>query len=62
MGGKRHSTRLSKGPPWLKTTLVQAAWRATYTKNSYLWVQFLRSADRSPEGHLGFQVDLWDAA
>ena len=26
--GKRRSTRLRKGTPWLKTTLVQCAWAA----------------------------------
>ena len=26
--GKRRSTRLRKGAPWLKTTLVQCAWAA----------------------------------
>jgi transposase len=31
-----------KGAPWLKTTLVQAAWAATRKKDSYLRAQFLR--------------------
>src|SRR4029077_13213707 len=34
--GKRRSTRLRKGNPWLRTTLVQAAWAATRKKDSYL--------------------------
>lgn len=34
--GKRHSTRLRHATPWLKTTLVQAAWAATRKKDSYL--------------------------
>jgi transposase len=40
--GKRRSTRVRKGAPWLKTTLVTAAWAAVRTKNSYLRAQFLR--------------------
>ena len=30
--GKRRSTRLRKGAPWLKTTLVQCAWAAVKRK------------------------------
>jgi transposase len=44
--GKRHSTRTRHGAPWLKTTLVQAAWAATRTKGSYLQGQFLRLKSR----------------
>ena len=40
--GKRHSTRTRHGAPWLKTTLVQAAWGATRKKGSYLQAKFLR--------------------
>lgn len=40
--GKRHSTRLRAGAPWLKATLVQAAWAAIRTKDSYLRAQFYR--------------------
>lgn len=40
--GKRRSTRLRNGAPWLKTLLVQSAWCATRTKGSYLQAQFLR--------------------
>jgi transposase len=47
--GKRRSTRVRKGAPWLKTTLVQAAWAAARKKNSYLRAQFLRiKARRGP--------------
>jgi transposase len=47
--GKRRSTRLRKGAPWLKTTLVQTAWCATRAKQSYLRTQFLRlKARRGP--------------
>lgn len=40
--GKIHSTRTQKGAVWIKTLLVQAAWCATRSKNSYLRAQFLR--------------------
>ena len=44
--GKRRSTRTRKGTPWLKTTLVQVAWAAARTKNSYFHAQFLRIKSR----------------
>jgi transposase len=40
--GKRRSTRVRKGAPWLKTTLVSAAWAAVRAKDSYLQAQFHR--------------------
>jgi transposase len=40
--GKRRSTRIRKGAPWLKTTLIQAAWGAVRTKNCYLRALFHR--------------------
>ncbi len=40
--GKRRSTRLRHGAPWLKTTLVQAAWAASRKKGSYLQAQYHR--------------------
>jgi transposase len=40
--GKRRSTRIRDGAPWLKTTLIQAAWAAVRTKNSYLRSMFHR--------------------
>jgi transposase len=40
--GKRRSTRLRHGNPWLKTLLVQCAWAATRAKNTYLQAQFHR--------------------
>jgi transposase len=40
--GKRRSTRVRKGAPWLKTTLVQAAWAAVSARGTYLRAQFLR--------------------
>jgi len=44
--GKRRSTRARHGAPWLKTTLVTAAWAAVRTKGSYLQAQFLRLTAR----------------
>jgi len=40
--GKRRTTRVRKGPNWLKTTLVTAAWAAARMKDCYLQAQFLR--------------------
>lgn len=48
--GKRKSTRTRKGACWVKTVLVQAAWAAVRTKNSYYRAQFLRlRARRGPK-------------
>jgi transposase len=48
--GKRRSTRLRKGAPWLKTALVQCAWAASRKKASYLQAQFQRlRARRGPK-------------
>jgi transposase len=44
--GKRLSTRTRPGNPWLKTTLVQVAWVAARTRNTYLRAQFLRLKSR----------------
>jgi transposase len=44
--GKRKSTRLRKGDPWLKTTLVQCSWAAKRKKNSYYKAQFFRLQSR----------------
>jgi len=44
--GKRRSTRVRKGAPWLKTALVQAAWSATRVKKSYLSAQYFRIKSR----------------
>lgn len=44
--GKRRSTRIRKGAPWLKTVLVQCAWAATRTKGTYLQAQFRRLKGR----------------
>jgi transposase len=44
--GKRRSSRIRKGSPWLKATLVQCAWSATRTKGTYLQAQFHRIRSR----------------
>ncbi len=44
--GKRKSSRLRKGAPWLKTMLVQCAWAARRQKNSYYAAQFNRLKSR----------------
>jgi transposase len=40
--GKRRSSRMRKGAPWLKTTLIQCAWAAARKRGSYLQAQFHR--------------------
>jgi transposase len=48
--GKRKSSRLRKGAPWLKTLLVQCAWAAVRKKDSYYKAQFNRlKARRGPK-------------
>jgi transposase len=47
--GKRRSTRIRHGAPWLKTTLVQAAWAATRSKNTYFNARYHRIRGR--RGH-----------
>jgi len=48
--GKRRSTRVRKGAPWLKPVLVQCAWAASRSKETYLRAQFLRlKARRGPK-------------
>jgi transposase len=48
--GKRRNTRIRHGAPWLKTTLVQAAWSAVAKKKSYHRAQFQRlKARRGPK-------------
>jgi transposase len=44
--GKRRSSRIRHGAPWLKATLVQCAWAAIKTKDSYLRSQFYRLKSR----------------
>src|ERR1700758_3155119 len=48
--GKRKSSRLRKGAPWLKTMLVQCAWAAKRARHSYYSAQFFRlQAKRGPQ-------------
>jgi transposase len=44
--GKRKSSKLRKGAPWLKTTLVQCAVSASNKKDSYFRAQFQRLKSR----------------
>jgi transposase len=44
--GKRRSTRVTKGAPWLKPLLVQCAWAAAKKKDSYFEAQLLRLRGR----------------
>jgi transposase len=40
--GKRRNGRLRKGAPWLKTMLIQCAWAAKRSKDSYYKAQYYR--------------------
>jgi transposase len=52
--GKRRSTRMKKGAPWLKTTLIQCAWAASRTNGCYLQAQYLRiRSRRGPKKAIG---------
>lgn len=44
--GKRRSTRIRDGAPWLKATLVSSAWAGASAKGTYLRAQFLRIKGR----------------
>jgi transposase len=44
--GKRKSGRTTKGNQWLRATLVQVAWAASHTKDTYLAAQYRRLAGR----------------
>ncbi|HYI13620.1 MAG TPA: IS110 family transposase [Thermoanaerobaculia bacterium] len=44
--GKRRSTRTRQTTPWLKPTLINAAWAAARKKDCYLRAQFLRIKSR----------------
>jgi hypothetical protein len=37
---------MRKGPPWLKTTLIQCGWAATRKKGSYIQAQYHRICSR----------------
>jgi transposase len=44
--GKRLRGKTRKGSPWLRRVLVQSAWAASHTKDTYLRAQFYRLAAR----------------
>ena len=44
--GKRKSGHTNHGNRWLRTALVQAAWAASHSKNTYLAAQYRRLAGR----------------
>jgi transposase len=44
--GKRQSGRTTKGNQWLRATLVQVAWAASHTKETYVAAQYRRLAGR----------------
>jgi transposase len=44
--GKQHSGKMRKGNPWLRTALVQAAWAAARTKDTYLAALYRRLVAR----------------
>jgi transposase len=44
--GKRKSGRTTKGNQWLRATLVQVAWAASHTKETYVAAQYRRLAGR----------------
>lgn len=48
--GKRRSTRIRQGAPWLKPMLVQASWSAVRVKQSYARAQFHRLKSRRGPG------------
>jgi transposase len=48
--GKRRSTRIREGAPWLKPVLVTAAWAAARTKSSYERALFFRLKSRRGSG------------
>jgi transposase len=47
--GKRRSSHIGPGKPWLRATLVEAAWAATHAKHTYLAARCRRLAAR--RGH-----------
>ena len=44
--GKKRSSKTRKGSRWLRQTMVQAAWAASHTKQTYLAAQYRRLAAR----------------
>src|SRR5919198_265335 len=61
IAGKRRSTRLRKGAPWLKPLLTQCAWAARRKTGSYLRAQFHRLRARRGArrlADLGYAVEI----
>jgi len=58
--GKRKSSKLRKGAPWLKTTLVQCAVSASNKKDSYFRAQFQRLKSRrgAPKAYCAVAASL----
>lgn len=54
--GKRRSTRIREGAPWLKTGLVQAAWAAVRVKGTHLRAKFYRIKSRRGPGKAAIAV------
>lgn len=48
--GRRRSTRIREGAPWLKPMLVQAAWSSVRVKESYFRAKFYRLKTRRGPG------------
>jgi hypothetical protein len=44
--GKRKSGKTPKGNRWLRRVLIEAAWAASHTKNTYLAAQYRRLTPR----------------
>lgn len=63
--GKKRCTRIRKGAPWLKTTLVQAAWAAIRPKDSYfrsLYGSVKRSSGSSNKAIIAVAASMLTAA
>jgi transposase len=45
-GGKRRRTSTGRGNPWLRSALVETAWAAAHTRDTYLSAQYHRLAAR----------------
>ena len=56
-GGKRRGGKTTKGDPWLRAALVEAAHAAGRTKNTYLSAQYRRLASRRGKKRAAVAVD-----
>ena len=60
--GKRRSTRVRHGAPWLNPVLVQGAWGAARAKRTYLQAQFYRlKARRGPKAVMAVAASILTA-